>query len=104
MIFRSHKLLFWQYIEWTKVVQYIDSLKSRKYQKFIEKNYKEKSQDKNFFVTLSIEILFALRHALREDELKLNEFELGYLLYCCSHVLILDVSFFFIIEIIKYWV
>ena len=99
MVVRTHKLLFWQYIEWTKIAQYIDSLKSRKYQEFLKRSYKEKSQLYKSFVISPIEILIALRNISKELSLNFCEFEVGYILFCFSKIIILDVSFFFIIGI-----
>lgn len=101
IILRSHKLLFWQYIDWTKVVQYIDSLKSRKYQNFTRKFNKERYQQYESFIISPIETLMVLRSVLKESDIKFYDFELGYVIFCLSHQMILDVSFFFIIEIKK---
>ncbi len=103
IILRSHKLLFWQYIDWTKIVQYIDSLKSRKYQDFTRKFSKERYQQYESFVISPIEMLIVVRSAFQEFNIKFYEFELGYLIFCLSHQMALDVSFFFIIEIIRIW-
>lgn len=104
IIFRSHKLLFWQYIDWIKLVQYIDSLKSRKYKSFTRNFSQERyEQNKSFYIS-PIEILIVLKNAFKESDIKINEFELGYLIFCLSHQMVLDISFFFIIEIRKIYV
>ena len=98
MIVRNCNLLFWQYIDWIQVIRYIDSLKSRKYQKFTEE-----TDIKSLLIhepsVLSQEfILLVLRNEIEKSSLKFNEFELGYLLFCFYNSILLDVSFFFIIE------
>lgn len=96
MIMRERKSLFWQYINWREVTKYIDSLKSRNYQKFITGIKIRNIEICGPLLISPITILLALR---KELSLELNEFELGYLLFCFSNVIKLDKSFFFTIEI-----
>ena len=96
MVVRSYKPLFWQCIKWIHISKYIDIQKSRTYKAFINK----KNKNSSFFRLLSREtspvaILFAIKNSLFILNLRYNDFELGYLLFCYINVLNLDIGFFY---------
>lgn len=95
MILRNNKLLFWQYVDWSKVIKHIESLKSRIYKIFIKKTYVKNDELYSSFINSSIVNLFILKKSLNEMGLEFNEFELGYLLFCFSNAITIDIVFFY---------
>lgn len=91
---RNCKLLFWQNISWEKVTKYIDNLKSRKYKALNVKTDKIINILCWSSLNSLIEILVALKQSYICSSLELNDFELGYLLFCLHNVNYFDVSFF----------
>jgi len=113
LISRNHKSLVWQYINWEKVVQYIDSLKSRKYKAFVQKSHVINYRLQSSFINSPLVILFAFKQSIDSLNIKLNTFELGYILFCISKVLYLDIGFLYyyrniydiqLIKVIRYLV
>lgn len=95
MISRNHKSLIWQYINWEKVIKYIDSLKSRKYKAYVQKSFVINYNTHKFFINSPIVILLAFKSGVNSLDIELNTFELGYLLFCLINILYLDMSFFY---------
>lgn len=95
MISRNHKSLIWQYINWEKIIKYIDSLKSRKYKAYVQKSFAINCNTHKFFINSPIVILLAFKSGVDNLNIELNTFELGYLLFCLVNISYLDISFFY---------
>lgn len=75
-------------------MQYIDSLKSRKYKAFIEKTNIRSDKLYLSLVNSTIVMLLALKQICNNSSLRFNEFELGYIIFCLSNAYYLDVGIF----------
>lgn len=95
MISRNYKSLIWQYIDWEKIIRYIDSLKSKKYKAFVQKASVINNKLYKFFINSPTVILLAFKYSVSDLNVELSTFELGYLLFCLSNIFYLDISFFY---------
>lgn len=94
MISRNYKSLIWQYIDWERIIRYIDSLKSKKYKAFVQKSSVINNNLYKFFINSPTVILLAFKYSLNDLNVEFSTFELGYLLFCLSNIFYLDISFF----------
>ena len=95
MVVRNYKSNFWQYINWIQLINYIDSLKSRKYKTFIKKTDRQVYKSYWFFMFKPAVLIVLLKDSIDFAKLINYDFELGYLLFCFSNVINLDISFFY---------
>lgn len=95
MIFRNHKLSAWQYINWIKISKYIEVLKSREHESFIEETDIKNSDNSLSLIKSEMVILASLKESLNDIDLKFNDFELGYLCFCCFNTIYCDISIFY---------
>lgn len=95
VIVRNHNLLFWRYINWSELIKYIDSLKSREYKAFIANTYNQQDTFEKILKNSPLVVLLAFKESVENLNVKLSTFEAGYLIFCLSHVIHLDVSFLY---------
>lgn len=95
MIARNHRLLIWQYIKWKEVIKYIDSLKSRHYNASLQSISKKNNRRQKFSMEIAVSILLAIKQSLNDLNTGLQSFEIGYILFCFSSFIDIDISIFY---------
>ena len=95
MIVREQKLLVSQYINWKKITEYIDGLKSREYNAFFQQRCVANYKIPIVLINSPIVILLSCQSNIENLKFNLYAFELGYILFCMSNVVNLDISFFY---------